>query len=215
MSAPAAPLASPRRPLVVALTGGIASGKSLVASLFAAHGVAVVDTDAIAHQLTAPGGEAIADLCAAFGPDMLDADGAMDRAAMRARVFADPAARHTLERLLHGRIRTISQAALLAAKSPYALLAIPLFAEAGPDRPAVDRVLVVDCPEPLQRARALTRPGLTAAQLDAILAVQASREQRLAIADEVIDNSASVESLQARVRQLDDFYRQLARERSA
>lgn len=212
-SAASAPAPHAGRALVVALTGGIASGKSAAARLFADRGIAVVDTDALAHQLTAPGGAAIPDLVAAFGPGILDRHGALDRAAMRARAFADPAQRRRLEQILHGPIRRLSEQALALAASPYALLAIPLFVEAGAQRPAVDRVLVVDCPEALQRQRALTRPGLTPAQLDAILAAQASRAARLAVADEVIDNAGSLDALAAQVARLDGVYRDLAQAR--
>jgi len=199
--------------LVVALTGGIASGKSLVARLFADLGIELVDTDALAHQLTGPGGAAIPELVAAFGPGVLDADGALDRPAMRARAFADPVVRGRLEQILHVRIRALAERALASARSPYVLLAIPLLVEAGANRPPADRVLVVDCPETLQRERALTRPGLTLAQVDAILAAQASRTERLAIADDVIENSGTIEALHTRVRQLDGLYRHLAQER--
>ena len=205
MNAPTAPRTVP----VIALTGGIAAGKSLVADLFIALGAEVVDTDAIAHALTAPGGGAIPSLRAAFGPEVLTAEGALDRPAMRARAFADPVVRRTLEQVLHGPIRAEASARLAAAQSPYALLAIPLYAEAGPRRPPVDRVLVVDCDESLQRARALRRPGLTAEQLEGILAAQASRAERLALADDVIDNSGDLPALEAQVAQLDAAYRRL------
>jgi dephospho-CoA kinase len=198
--------------LVVALTGGIAAGKSLVAAEFARLGIVIVDTDAIAHQLTGPGGAAIPALVAEFGPDVLDPRGALDRPAMRARAFADPALRRRLEAVLHPRIRTQAAQALASADSCYAMLAVPLLAEAGPARLPSDRVLVVDCPELLQRSRALTRPGLTPEQLDGILAAQATRQDRLAIADEVIDNSSDVEHLRVQVQALDRLYRQLSRE---
>lgn len=204
-----------RGPLVVALTGGIASGKSEVARLFEARGITLVDTDAIAHRLTAAGGAAIPDLVAAFGSDVLDAQGALDRAAMRSRAFADPALRRRLEQLLHGRIREQSQRELAQAASPYAMLAIPLYTEIGERRPPVDRVLVVDCPVALQRVRALKRPGLTGLQLDGILAAQATRAERLALADEVIENVDGLEQLAARVEELDRQYRELARERAS
>jgi dephospho-CoA kinase len=198
-----------RPPLVVALTGGIASGKSVVADMFSGLGAVVVDTDVLARQLTGPGGDALPGLIAAFGPGILDARGALDRAAMRERAFREPAARARLEAELHPRIRAASQQALADADSPYALLAIPLFAEAAA-RPPVDRVLVVDCPEALQRERALTRPGLTRAQLDGILAAQASRQERLALADEVIDNTGDMDDLLDQVRALDTRYRALS-----
>ncbi len=206
---------TPGRALVIGLTGGIASGKSLVATLFADLGIGIVDTDRIAHQLTAAGGAAIPDLVDAFGSEVLDAQGALDRAAMRARAFADASVRRRLEQILHGRIRALSQQALAVARPPYALLAIPLLVESGANRPPLDRILVVDCPESLQRSRALTRPGLSPDQVDAILAAQATRAERLAIADDVIDNSGTVESLQDRVRALDRRYRALAQQRPA
>jgi dephospho-CoA kinase len=199
-------------PLLVALTGGIASGKSRVADLFVECGAELIDSDAIAHQLTAAGGPAIPALVAAFGGEVLDSSGALDRVRMRDLAFRDPAVRHSLEQVLHDPIRRASAAALTAARAPYVLWAIPLFVEAGPRSPAVDRVLVVDCPEVLQRERALTRPGLTAAQLDGILAAQASRTERLAVADDVIDNSGSIAALLPQVRALDARYRQLSGE---
>ncbi len=195
---------------VVGLTGGIGSGKSTVADLFVARGVALVDTDAIAHELTAPGGAAMADLVAAFGPEVRQADGALDRAAMRARVFADGAAKARLEGILHPLIRRLSLARCAAAPSPYVLLAVPLLVESGSYRDRCDRVLVVDCDEALQVARVQARSRLAAGEVRAIMAAQASRAQRLAAADDVVRNDAGLEGLAAQVDELHRKYTALA-----
>jgi dephospho-CoA kinase len=169
------------RPAVIGLTGGIGSGKSTVADLLVARGAALVDTDRIAHELTAPGGEAIAPIRAAFGDAVVAADGRMDRAAMRALAFADPDARRRLEAILHPMIRARTRAgidAAIAAGAPYVLVAVPLLVESGDWRGRYDRVLVVDCPPEVQVGRVIARSGLARAQVDAILAAQASREQR-------------------------------------
>lgn len=199
---------------MIALTGGIASGKSTVADLFAELGVPLVDTDALAHALTRPGGAAMPALRAAFGDAVLDAHGGLDRAAMRERAFTDPAVRHDLEAILHPLIRAaVDQALSALAAQPYVLLAVPLLVETGVWRQRAARVLVVDCPEALQRERAARRPGLTATQLQAILDVQATREERRAAADDLIDNTGDLAALRARVGELDQAYRALARER--
>ena len=195
---------------VVGLTGGIGSGKSTVADLFVARGVALVDTDAIAHELTAPGGAAMADLVAAFGPEVRQADGALDRAAMRARVFADGAAKARLEGILHPLIRRLSLARCAAAPSPSVLLAVPLLVESGSYRDRCDRVLVVDCDEALQVARVQARSRLAAGEVRAIMAAQASRAQRLAAADDVVRNDAGLEGLAAQVDELHRKYTALA-----
>ncbi len=195
---------------VVGLTGGIGSGKSTVADLFVAHGAGLVDTDAIAHALTAPGGAAIEPLRASFGDDFIAADGALDRARMRAHVFADPSARSRLEALLHPLIRAESRRRVEAIGAPYVVLAVPLLVEAGNWRERCDRVLVVDCPVEQQRARAMARSGLTAEEADRIIAAQATRAQRLAAADDVIDNSGPAQALPARVEALHRRYLTLA-----
>ena len=196
---------------VVGLTGGIGSGKSRAADAFAALGADVVDTDAIAHQLTAPGGAALGAIVEAFGPDALDANGAMDRARMRERVFRDPAARQRLESILHPMIRSESQRRIAAATSPYVVLVVPLLVESPGYRDRVRRVLVVDCPEQQQVERVGARSGLDAAQVQRIIATQVPRTRRLAAADDVIDNSGGIEALEAQVQVLHRRYLDLAR----
>ena len=175
---------------VVGLTGGIGSGKTTVAELFVEYGVALVDTDAIAHELTAAGGAAMPALIAAFGADIATANGALDRTAMRRRVFADPAARTRLEGILHPLIRTVSAERCRAAASPYVILAVPLLVESGSYGDRCDRVLVVDCPESLQIERVMARSALSPDEVKAIMSAQASRPQRLAVADDVVVNDA-------------------------
>lgn len=202
--------------LIVGLTGGIGSGKSAVAERFAVLGIPVVDTDAIAHELTASGGAGIAPVRAAFGDAVIAADGALDRVAMRSRVFADPVARQRLEAILHPLIRAESEARLCrlaGADFPYALLVVPLLVESGTYRNRVDRVCVVDCPEDIQIARVMTRSGLSSDTARSILAAQASRAQRLAAADDVIDNAAGLDTLAAQVAALHAKYLELAKTR--
>ena len=191
---------------VVGLTGGIGSGKSAVADLFAARGIAVIDTDAIAHELTAPGGEAMPAIRDTFGAAVATPDGALDRAAMRNIVFADPPARKRLEAILHPLIRSESERRLASADSPYAILMVPLLVESGDYRKRVDRVAVVDCREETQIARVMRRNGLTRPEVERILAAQASRAQRLEAADDVIDNDGSLDELGPRIEQLHVSY---------
>jgi dephospho-CoA kinase len=183
----------------VGLTGGIGSGKSTVAECFAAHGVPVIDTDVIARQLTAPGSAALDAIRKAFGGTVMQENGTLDRAALRRRVFADVAARHQLESILHPRIRQAVEQALATLVAPYALIVIPLLVETGGYSDMLNRVLVVDCPEELQIARVMARNGLAQNEVKAILAVQARRPERLAAADDVIVNTASQEALRADV----------------
>ncbi len=192
--------------LLVGLTGGIGSGKSTVADLFAARGAVVVDTDAIAHELTGPGGAAIPAIRDEFGDGVIRADGGLDRDAMRERAFGDPAARRRLEAILHPLIRTESRRRLEAADGPYALLVVPLLVESGDRAGGVDRVLVVDCPVDVQIERVMRRSGLTPERVRTILAAQASRAQRLAAADDVIDNAGSPDALPAQVDALHRRY---------
>lgn len=266
VTTPYPPSGTPQRHLLtIGLTGGIGSGKSLVADLFVQHGAALVDTDAIAHQLTGPGGAAIGAIRQVFGDGVIAPDGRMDRAAMRARVFADPAERKRLEGILHPLIQQEAQrrlAALAGAslqtaspqttgrqtadtagagmilgtapagkqsttgleradihtttaeerpaplthRPPYVLVAVPLLVESGHWQQRVDRVLVVDCPENVQVARVMARSGLAAAQVRAIMASQASRERRLSVADDVIDNGGSIEATTAQVAALHRQY---------
>jgi dephospho-CoA kinase len=185
----------------IGLTGGIGSGKSTVARRLAALGALVVDTDALAHALTAPGGAALPAIAAAFGPDMIDAGGAMDRAKMRALVFAQPAERRRLEAILHPMIAsaTLAQASHAGAGQPI-VFDVPLLTESGTWRARVDRVLVVDCAEATQVARVVQRSGWAADAVERTIAQQASRPQRRAIADAVIFNDGrSLAQLEADV----------------
>lgn len=198
---------------VVGLTGGIGSGKSTVAELFVAEGVVLVDTDAIAHELTAPGGEAMPALIAGFGQDIVDARGALDRAAMRSRVFADPSVKARLEGVLHPMIRRLATARCREAASPYVVLAVPLLVESGNYRERCDRILVVDCPEAVQVERVVARNGMAASAVEAIMAAQATREQRLAAADDVVINDADVTKLYGQVSALHLKYLALSAEK--
>jgi len=197
--------AAPRRPLRVALTGGIASGKTTVAGLFAARGVPVIDTDVIARQVVEPGTAGLAAVVSAFGPDILGADGRLDRPRMRERIFADRAARGRLEAILHPAIRQEMERQSRAAGGPYQLLVIPLLAEGG-RRDHVDRVLLVDVPEAVQVERLMQRDGVGREQAPASLAAQASRGQRQALADDVVVNSGRVEDLEPQVARLHETY---------
>jgi len=198
-----------RKP-TVCLTGGIGSGKSSVAHLFAARGVAVIDADALAHELTAPGGAAIPAIRAAFGAGAIDARGALDRDRMRERVFRDPDARKRLEAILHPLIREESERRRAAATGAYVILMIPLLVESGEARQRCDRVLVVDCPEEEQIRRVMQRSGLGRAEVEAIMATQAGRAARLAQADDVIDNGGEPGGLAAQVEMLHARYLALA-----
>lgn len=200
----------PNKKFSIGLTGGIGSGKSLVADLFAARGAAIVDTDLIAHALTAPGGAAMAAIRDAFGAAFLTADGALNRAAMRERVFSDPEAKRQLEAILHPLIGAQTEQAAESAQGPYLVFVVPLLVESGRWKERVDRVLVVDCPESLQVERVMRRNALSAAQVESILAAQATRSQRLAAADDVIVNDGERAAVEAAVERLDAGYRLLA-----
>jgi dephospho-CoA kinase len=173
----------------IGLTGGIGSGKSTVAAMFVEFGATLVDTDAIARQITLPGGEAIDPIVAAFGPAVLDADGGLDRAAMRAHVFNDAAAKQQLESILHPMIGVVATRQAAAAKGSV-VFDVPLLAESLHWRDRVDRVLVIDCTEATQIARVALRPGWTEAAARAVVAQQATRAARRACADAVIYNEA-------------------------
>ncbi|WP_442771062.1 dephospho-CoA kinase [Zoogloea ramigera] len=202
-------------PYVVGLTGGIGSGKSAAADLLAARGALVVDTDQIAHQLTAPGGAAMEPIREAFGNGVVAADGALNRPAMRALAFEDPAARKRLEAILHPMIRAESERQCRAATTPYVVLVVPLLIESGTYRERVRRLCVVDCPEDVQVLRVMQRSGLEKRQVRAIMAAQASRAERLAAADDVIDNSAGYAELAVQVERLHGAYLRLASEGGA
>jgi dephospho-CoA kinase len=191
---------------VVGLTGGIGSGKSAAAAEFERLGATVVDTDAIAHELTAAGGAAMGEIRKVFGTEVLAASGALDRDKMRARVFADPAAKKALEALLHPMIREESRRLIAGARGPYVILVVPLLIESPGYRSRVDRVLVIDAPEELQVERVRSRSGLSEAQVRAIVAAQATRAQRLAAADDLIENRGTIEALREQVAALHRKY---------
>lgn len=200
---------------LVGLTGGIGSGKSTVADLFAALDVVIVDTDRIAHQLTASSGEALAEIVAAFGDGMLTESGALDRVAMRRLVFTDAAARHRLEAILHPRIALKTMAACEAATSPYVMVVVPLLLETDGWKERFDRILVLDCDEATQIGRVKARNGLTESEIRAIMAAQINRAERLAAASEVIDNRFSQAELIASVKELHRLYLASARQEPA
>ncbi|MCB1624308.1 MAG: dephospho-CoA kinase [Pseudomonadales bacterium] len=197
------------RVLRIGLTGGIASGKSTVANLFAALGVPLIDTDVLAREVVAPGTAGLRAIVEHFDASVLNSDGSLDRAALRARVFADPQERRWLEALTHPAIRALMEMRAAAAGGPYQIIAIPLLAETGRDD-RVDRVLVVDCDPALQIARLQARDGSTLQEASRILAAQASREQRLAIADDVITNDGGIARLRDQVEVLHRRYLALA-----
>lgn len=204
------PLQSSPRRLVIGLTGGIGSGKSTAADLFASQGASLVDTDLIAHSLTGPDGAAMPAIREAFGPDVVAADGRLDRAAMRARAFADPSERRRLEAILHPLIRAESQRQIRQAQGLYTILVVPLLVESGRWRERVDRLLVIDCPVEVQIARVMARSQLAREQVEAIIAAQASRDARRAAADDLIDNAGAASALAPQVEALARVYRQLA-----
>lgn len=199
----------PPGPFRVGLTGGIASGKTAVAAAFAALGVPVIDADQISRELVAPGEPLLGEIVAAFGAAILTPDGRLDRAALRSRIFADADARARLNALMHPAIRARLAERAASAAGPYVVLEIPLLVESGL-APRVDRVLVVDCAPALQRERLLARDGSSPAQADAILAAQASRTDRLAVADDVIRNEGSLAELGRTVASLHARYLVLA-----
>jgi dephospho-CoA kinase len=185
---------------VVGLTGGIGSGKSTVADLFAAHGVPLVDTDLIAHRITAPNGLAMPQIADEFGAAFVAADGSLDRAQMRGLVFSDEGARKRLEAITHPLIRAETEREQRDAQGPYVIIVVPLLVESGSWKNRVNRVLSVDCSVETQIARVMSRNGFTRAQVQAIIARQATREARLAAADDVIDNdNTPLDSLKAQV----------------
>ena len=195
----------------VGLTGGIGSGKSTVAGAFEALGAAVVDTDAISRKITAPGGAATASIRLQFGPEYIAADGSLDRARMRELVFQDPAARKKLEAILHPMIREIARAGVSAARAPYVVLVVPLLLETGAYRDLARRVLVVDCSEARQVERASRRSGLSAGEVRRIMSAQLPRAERLARADDVLDNDSGMDALKRQVGVLHARYLELAR----
>ena len=199
----------------VGLTGGIGSGKSAVATLLGELGASIIDTDAISHSLTAAGGAAIPAIATLFGSKYLTPDGALDRAVMRELVFTDQVARRQLESVLHPLIAEKTLAEANQARGLYLIFVVPLLVESGRWKDRVDRILVVDCSEDLQIERVTRRNNLTAAQVQAIMATQVSRTQRLAAANDVVVNETSLEALRAEVEQLHQRYLGLANEKQS
>ena len=197
---------------IIGVTGGVASGKSEVTRRFEALGVAVADADLAAREAVAAGSPGLAEVVSAFGPGVLSAAGELDRTAMRQRVFEDPAARQRLEAIIHPRVRAWLRQECEAALGPYAIAAIPLLTEGGgrDAYPWIDRILVVDVPVEVQIKRLMRRDEVDLALAGAMLAAQASREARLAIADDVIVNDGALEALDGEVARLDQLYRGLA-----
>ena len=195
---------------VVGITGGIGSGKSAAAEEFARLGATVVDTDLIARELTETGGAALPHIKSLFGAAFITPQGAMDRDAMRKHVFSDPAAKQALEKLLHPMIRAEADRRIAGSTGPYVIYVVPLLIESGGQRDRVQRILVVDAPESLQVERVRTRSGLSDKEIRSIIAQQAARQARLAAADDVIENSGSLDALRKQVAALDARYRKMA-----
>lgn len=195
--------------LVIGLTGGIGSGKTAVSDRFARWGVPIVDTDLLARELVEPGQLALMDIVAEFGPDCLNGDGRLHRARLRERVFADPGGRRRLEAILHPRIRVLARERIAGLSAPYCLLVIPLLAETGMTD-LVDRVLVVDAPEAERVCRVMARDGINETQARRILAAQADRDRRLALANEIVENAGDLAALDQRVAALHRHYSTLA-----
>ena len=197
---------------VVAVTGGVASGKSAVTALFEKHGVVVVDADVTARQVVSPGQPALAEIAKRFGPDVMLPDGSLDRIRMRALVFENPQARRDLESITHPRIRALLKSECVAAPGAYAIVAIPLLAETGSIAAYawLSRILVVDTPVVVQRSRLMARDAIDSALAARMIAAQASREHRLALATDVLVNDGRLEELANPVAKLHSLYRQFA-----
>ncbi|WP_374500100.1 dephospho-CoA kinase [Pseudoxanthomonas sp.] len=196
----------------IGLTGGIASGKSALEKAFAKQGVVVADADLLAREVVAPGEPALAAVVERFGRDVLRADGQLDRAALRVRVFGDPDQRHALEAILHPAIRARLEAICRAAPGPYAIATVPLLTEGGGRAayPWLHRILVVDTPAAVQKARLMQRDGIDATLADQMMAAQASRTERLALADDIVVNDGDLAHLQRAADQLHARYVALA-----
>ena len=197
---------------IIGLTGGVASGKSEVSRHFEALGIVVADADQAARDAVAIGSEGLADVVDMFGAGVLASDGSLDRPAMRRRVFADADARKRLEGIIHPRVRELLHGACEKADSPYAIAAVPLLAEGGGLKayPWLQRILVVDVPEAVQLQRLLRRDGIDELLARRMIEVQATRRQRLAIADDVLVNDGGLDGLGDKVAALDRLYRGLA-----
>ncbi len=197
---------------VIGLTGGVAAGKTEVTRRFEALGITVADADVAARAVVAPGSDGLARIVAHFGSGILLTDGQLDRAALRERIFRSAQERQALEAITHPAIRELLRQTCEQAESPYAIAAIPPLTEAGGRQqyPWLDRILVVDAPVAVQHARLMQRDGTTADLADRMIAAQASREERLALADDVVVNDGHPDHLQAEVERLDTAYRMLA-----
>ena len=198
-------------PYPVGLTGGIGSGKSTVARYFQNLGIPIIDTDAISRELTAPRGAAINAIKNTLGPEFIGSDGGLDRAIARQRVFSDPRTKGTLEEILHPMIRAVVDSQIAASDAEYVVVDIPLFVESGGYRDRIKRVVVVDCDENLQIDRTMARSKLTALEVKAIMAAQATRADRLCRADDIIVNEAGLDSLSQSIAVLDQRLRALAK----
>lgn len=194
----------------IGLTGGIGSGKSLVADLFQARGASVIDTDQIAHALTAPDGLAMPAIRAEFGAAYIAADGSLHRAAMREHVFTNPTSRLALEAILHPMIATQTRLAAEQAQGTYLIFVVPLLVESGKWRDKVDRILVVDCSESLQRERVMRRNHLSEKQVTDIMQAQATRAARQSAADDIIMNESDLGRLESQVEELHNLYLKLS-----
>lgn len=198
---------------IVGLTGGIGSGKTQVSNTFEALGVPVIDTDLISHAVTAPNGLAIPAIREVFGDAVIDPSGKLDRVKMRELVFRDEKARHKLEAILHPLIANVTMASISQhSDAPYVVLVVPLLAESAQWIDRCDRILVIDCEVQTQIDRVMARSGMTREQVLAIIATQATREARRAIANEVIVNESTIEALTQQVKRLHDFYLNMARQ---
>ena len=204
--------ADPKRTFTVALTGGIASGKTLISDEFARLGIAVIDTDVIAHEIVEPGQAALQEIEDAFGSELIDASGRLKRQTLRALIFSDPDKRKKLESILHPRIRQEAGKAGAKVTSAYCILVIPLLAESGA-YPNSDRVLVVDAEPETQIIRLMARDKCSREQAEQALASQASRENRLKMADDILDNSGSADDARHEVAHLHLKYLRLAARR--
>lgn len=199
----------------IGLTGGIGSGKSTVAKLFAEHGAGIIDMDDIAHRLTAPDGKAMDVIRREFGEAYVSDDGSLDRARMRELVFQEPSARKKLESILHPMIRQEAWDQAMRLKKDYVIFVIPLLTEQPVWQEMASRILVVDCPEELQIQRVMLRSGMLRQQVESIMATQATRTERKAIADDLILNNNGVENLSVEVSRLDAEYKKIAQKVAA
>ena len=206
------PAQEDKHPYTVALTGGIASGKTLISDEFARLGVPIIDTDVIAREIVEPGQPALKEIETTFGSDIIDINGRLKRAKLRALIFSDPDARKKLESILHPRIRQEADKAIAKVSSAYCILVIPLLAERG-TYPNVNRILVVDVKPETQIERLMARDNSSRKQAEQALASQAGREHRLEIADDILDNSGTPEKARLEVARLNQKYLKLAKSR--